>query len=801
MADSKIDLKALESIGTIGTNVAKTLDQLQKSAAATAKSVEDGASSTLNRALNASKTLADKLAGANADTVKSLAKQKEFTKDLAKVEVQRVKLMRQASYYGALAASATGKQAKAFRKLQADMLAAAGNMEDLADAAKDVEDSFTKLNKSTAFFDNMADLVQDIPVLRKTFREFQKASDAAREAGGGTASWIAGTKQLGGAVTKLAGAAGIGLLYEGFKRTDEGVISLARGLNTTKEAATAYRDILISANKSSLFSSVEFLESLNAVNSSLGSAGVISAESADNMALMNKRLGLSTEEAAKLYNLSAGTNQELSDQTAAITGTVLEYNALNNTAVDYKTVLKDIANASAATQLTTGKFAGGLARAASTARRFGLTLSQVDKIGESLLNFESSIEAELEAELLTGKQLNLEKARMAALTGDNATLAEELAKNMGSAEEFSKRNVIAQTALAKSMGMSRQEMAETLIKQNALKKVAEQYNFANFQNLSTEEKLAKLMAADETLDRAAALSKLGEEDLAQQERTRTLQEAQMEFYSKMKDQIDGNPFGAMTDGLTALNDSVKMLTMALLALGSISLLKNISQLKSLGKGFKNLKVPKGKGPSGSLLSSFKGSVASQKGVGAVMKGTGNKIAGASAEAAVKAGTATIAKTGGKTLLKAGGKVGGKMLLKRVPILGTVLGLGYAIDRLVKGDLAGAGMEAGSAGLSLLDLVVPGVGTASSLAADAAIAARDVKMQNAATNEPQMATGGIVSAPTRALVGEAGPEAVIPLNQFYAKIDELITAVKAGGNIYMDGSKVGTSISLAANKSN
>ena len=46
----------------------------------------------------------------------------------------------------------------------------------------------------------------------------------------------------------------------------------------------------------------------------------------------------------------------------------------------------------------------------------------------ALLNFEQSINAELEAELLTGKQLNLERARAAALNNDMATLAEELKK-------------------------------------------------------------------------------------------------------------------------------------------------------------------------------------------------------------------------------------------------------------------------------------------------------------------------------------------------------------------------------------
>jgi hypothetical protein len=63
-------------------------------------------------------------------------------------------------------------------------------------------------------------------------------------------------------------------------------------------------------------------------------------------------------------------------------------------------------------------------------------------------------------------------------------------------------------------------------------------------------------------------------------------------------------------------------------------------------------------------------------------------------------------------------------------------------------------------------------------------------------EPRkFATGGIVSGATRAIVGEAGPEAVVPLREFYAKIDELIQAVKQGQNIYIGPNKLNESIGL------
>ena len=69
-------------------------------------------------------------------------------------------------------------------------------------------------------------------------------------------------------------------------------------------------------------------------------------------------------------------------------------------------------------------------------------------MSSSLLDFESSISSEMEAEMLTGKSLNLERARLLALNGDAAGAAAEMAKQIGSAKDFTKLNVIQQEALA-----------------------------------------------------------------------------------------------------------------------------------------------------------------------------------------------------------------------------------------------------------------------------------------------------------------------------------------------------------------
>ena len=78
------------------------------------------------------------------------------------------------------------------------------------------------------------------------------------------------------------------------------------------------------------------------------------------------------------------------------------------------------------------------------AKALGTTLEKVEQIASSLLQFESSIEAELSAELLVGKDLYLERARLLALNNDLAGVAEEIAKQIGTAADFTNMNVIHQ---------------------------------------------------------------------------------------------------------------------------------------------------------------------------------------------------------------------------------------------------------------------------------------------------------------------------------------------------------------------
>ena len=98
--------------------------------------------------------------------------------------------------------------------------------------------------------------------------------------------------------------------------------------------------------------------------------------------------------------------------------------------------------------------AEGLAQAAVEAAKVGGSLSVTMKAAESLLSFESSLTAEYEAQVLTGKTLNLERARQLALEGDIGKLTTEISKQIGSVGDIGKMNAIAKQSLADSIGIS-----------------------------------------------------------------------------------------------------------------------------------------------------------------------------------------------------------------------------------------------------------------------------------------------------------------------------------------------------------
>lgn len=124
-----------------------------------------------------------------------------------------------------------------------------------------------------------------------------------------------------------------------------------------------------------------------------------------------------------------------------------------------------------------------LLQTAVAARQLGSNLAMVAKVADSLMDFESSVNAEMEASVLLGRDLNLDAARRAALVGDTAKLQEEILKNVGTQAEFESLLPIEREKLAQAMGLSTSEVLTQI-------KAAERQKILNDDSLTNQQKMA-----------------------------------------------------------------------------------------------------------------------------------------------------------------------------------------------------------------------------------------------------------------------------------------------------------------------
>ena len=129
-------------------------------------------------------------------------------------------------------------------------------------------------------------------------------------------------------------------------------------------------------------------------------------------------------------------------------------------------IFKDLASDADAFALNIKDGGANLIGAATQARKLGLEFKTVTGIADKLLDFESSIENQLKASLLIGRDINLDRARTLALNNDLTGALEEVVSQVGGEAEFNELNRIQRQALADSVGVSVSELSR-LVRENA----------------------------------------------------------------------------------------------------------------------------------------------------------------------------------------------------------------------------------------------------------------------------------------------------------------------------------------------
>jgi len=246
------------------------------------------------------------------------------------------------------------------------------------------------------------------------------------------------------------------------------VVDLAKSMNVSYEEGQKIRGEFagIAASTSDItVTTKRLVEAQMQFNEALGISGKIIPENAAAQSKLTNQLGIGADSATKLRQIAEATGVSLEEQKLAQYESISAMSAQEGVGIDVKEVMDEVGKAGA---YGLAQFQGSvvaLTEGVAQAKALGLSLDQVNSIAGKLLDFESSINAELQAELLLGRDINLEKARLAALNNDQKTLMEEINREMGDFEDFSNMNRIQQEAMADAIGMSVDGLSESLLMQ------------------------------------------------------------------------------------------------------------------------------------------------------------------------------------------------------------------------------------------------------------------------------------------------------------------------------------------------
>jgi len=735
-----------------------------------------------------------------------LKKQETIDKSIIQLERERKELLKQGGQENFDLADAIGMQVKEAQNLK-------GKLEGITKTSKTISDNF-----GVKSFSGLSEITSKIPGLSKFSGPFKEASEAARsqaqsnlenfgttkkiskenlkalktgkglnadkikalglegkligkngklltgqaasqkaKALGLTKSMsplMAGLKAIGPMITKALGP--IGLIVEAiqqFMQLDKLSTDVARNFGVSRKEAAELVDLARQQSneiKSGLVSYKEVVKAQMDINKMFGTSVKITGNLAAEFAEVQKLTGLSGKAMEFFAKESIVGGDGIKKQLSEISAVTAELNYQTFANLNLKDIQESIATASKAQLLMAGRNTKELANQAFQAKLVGLNMNQLESVGSSLLNFEESIANEMAAELMTGKELNLEKARQAALEGDLATLAQEIRKEVGTAAEFGEMNVLQQEALAKAFGMQREDMAKMLAEQEEL----EALKAKGFESVNeAQEEYNRLREQGMSMEEAAAAT-IGEEAAKQME-TASAQERLAAAQAKM-----GELFVALLEPLMPLIDTIIGLVNEILP----PIMKALQPVFDLISLILDVLLPILMPTITSLFGALENIFG---GIGDVLGGIVDLFTGNFEEGLKKIGSGII------TLVVSPFQW----------IMDTIVGI-------INGLIEGANM------VPFVD--IPLLTTPDLIGgAKAAVG---------------LAEGGVVTAPTTALIGEGGePEAVVPLSkakgmgfggnneETNALLRELIATVKQGGDVYMDSTKVGTAMAVGSYK--
>jgi len=286
------------------------------------------------------------------------------------------------------------------------------------------------------------------------------------------ASIGAAIPMIGGAISGLIG--GLKSVFDYITGIQDKTVKFARAMNMSTEEARKlkmqYADINV-ANGDLFVNTQKLVEAQTEMVDLLGITNQISTQNLATNIKLKDIAGIEADTIASITETSIINGKSNESIVKSVFAQVKGLKQATGIQFENKKILKEAASLGGVLGLQFAKYPAQLTKSLLTVKAMGMELKELDSMADSFLDFESSISKEFEAQLLTGKDINLAKARELFLNNDLAGAAAEINRQVGSTADFMKMNRIQQEAFAGALGMSRDQMGDMLKKQEMLSKL------------------------------------------------------------------------------------------------------------------------------------------------------------------------------------------------------------------------------------------------------------------------------------------------------------------------------------------
>lgn len=197
-----------------------------------------------------------------------------------------------------------------------------------------------------------------------------------------------------------------------------------------------------------------------------GDTAIANKENIEYVSLMKENLGVATEDSVNLlqnFMGLGGMTSQVARETAGAAASLAKA-----AGVPFNKVMKEVADASDNVRSLIRGSVDGLIKGAIEAKRLGTSLEAVGRAAAGFLDFQSSVNDEMEASVLFGKDVNLQKARELSYAGDLKGLVKEQNRLLQEAGDVSKMDFFQRNGIAKALGMSVKEMDTMNAKQKEM---------------------------------------------------------------------------------------------------------------------------------------------------------------------------------------------------------------------------------------------------------------------------------------------------------------------------------------------